>query len=305
LKGINCINSISQIHQYLGYEAPVHPLITLLESAKLPERLPIADKPILSELYAISLKNGRDCRMLYGRRSYDFQEGAILFLAPGQIMAPLNGEIDKTDASFSSWTLVFHPDLIRSLPLKKQMPDYTFFQYNDSEMLHLSEQERITLTDLAYSIQQEFSKNLDDHSNRIIVSQIELMLNFCSRYYSRQFITRTAENKGILNRFESFLKDYFDNGQMEQNGLLTVETCAKELGYSSHYLSDLLKKETGRNARDHIQFFVIEKAKDLLVYTDEPVNIIASTLGFEYSQHFSKLFKDKVGVAPRDYRIHR
>lgn len=305
MKGINCISSISQIHQYLGYEAPVHPLITLLESDKLPARLPVTDKPILSELYAISLKNGRDCRMMYGRRSYDFQEGAILFLAPGQIMAPLEGDKDRTDASFSSWTLVFHPDLVRSFPLQKLMSSYTFFQYDSNEMLHLSKQERITLTDLAYSIQQEFSKNLDDHSTRIIVSQIELMLNFCSRYYSRQFITRSSENKDILVRFESFLKNYFQSKQMEQNGLLKVETCAKELGYSSHYLSDLLKKETGKNAREHIQFFVIEKAKDLLLSTNEPVNLIASSLGFEYSQHFSKLFKDKVGVTPRYYRIHR
>ncbi|MDC7126303.1 MAG: helix-turn-helix transcriptional regulator [Spirochaetales bacterium] len=265
----------------------------------------MADKPILSELYAISLKNGQDCSMLYGRRNYDFQEGIILFLAPGQIMAPLKGEKERKDASFSSWTLVFHPDLIRSFPLKKQMPDYTFFHYDSNEMLHLSEQERITLTDLAYSIQKEFSKNIDDHSCRIIVSQIELMLNFCSRYYSRQFITRSTENKDILIRFESFLKDYFDSGQLKKNGLLNVELCAKELGYSSHYLSDLLKKETGRNAREHIQLFVIEKAKDLLLSTDEPVNIIAYSLGFEYPQHFSKLFKHKVGVPPRYYRVHR
>jgi len=305
LKDINCISSISQIHKYLGYEPPTHPLITLLESDKLPTELPVSDKAILTELYAISLKNGRDCHMLYGRRHYDFQQGAILFLAPGQIMTPLNSDQPKEKSKFPGWTLIFHPDLIRNYPLQQQMPNYTFFQYDTNEMLHLSEQERVNLTNMVQSIHKEISMKLDDHSNRIIVSQIELMLNFCTRYYSRQFITRSAENNDILIRFELLLKSYFDNKKFEKKELLSVKKCANELGYSSHYLSDLLKKETGKNAQEHIQFFVIEKAKDLLLSTKEPVNIIASWLGFEYSQHFSKLFKAKVGVAPKYYRSHR
>lgn len=303
LKLTDSISSISQIHSLLSYDPPVHPLITLLESDKLPPKMPVVEKPVLTELYAISLKNGRQCLLKYGRRRCDFQEGAMLFLAPGQCLFPFHREEEDSEPPFRGWTLVFHPDLIRRFPLQKEMAGYSFFQYSSSEALILSEEERKILTDLAFSIKDEFCKNLDSHSSRIIVTQIELLLNYCRRFYSRQFITRATENRDILDRFESFVLEYYNSGQAEKRGLLSVQSCAAELGYTAHYLSDLLKKETGKNAQEHIQFFLLEKAKNLLLSSREPVNIIASSLGFEYSQHFSKFFKDKVGLAPRDYRF--
>jgi AraC-like DNA-binding protein len=200
------------------------------------------------------------------------------------------------------WALFFHPDLIRKHHLGKHMKEYTFFSYDAYEALHLSDQEKQMITTIVKTIETEYSQNLDVYSQDLIVSHIEVLLNYCKRFYGRQFLTRTHVNKDVISRFEEFIKGYFDSERPETEGLPTVKYCAQEMGYSTNYLSDLLKKETGKNTQEHVHFYVIEKAKTLLLGTEEPVNVIAYSLGFEYPQHFSKLFKKKTGMSPTAYR---
>ncbi len=273
----------------------------MLEEYKFTNEIPPIIKPIPTELFSISLKNGCECSIYYGRQKYDFQQGSVLFLAPGQSFHTEKETKKINPPNFPGWTLVFHPELIRNTSLNKDIKKYSFFNYECNEALHLSENERILLTNITKSIQDEYCKNLDVFSNELIVAQIELLLKYCKRFYGRQFITRSNENHDILIRFENFLKTYLDKDDTDIE-MLTVKICAKELGYSANYLSDLLKKETGKSAQEHIYFYVIEKAKNMLSSTDNPVNHIASSLGFDYSQHFSKFFKNNVGISPTHYR---
>jgi AraC-like DNA-binding protein len=247
------------------------------------------------------LKNNNDCRIRYGRQQYDFQEGTLMFLAPGQIIEPVE-ESGDLDSSADGWVLIFHPDLIRRSPLARKMREYSFFSYDSHEALHLSDQERRMVNGIVKAIEHEYSQNIDDHSQELIISNIELLLNHCKRFYGRQFITRTNANKDVVARFEEFLKTYFESDKPESHGLPSVKQCAAEMGYSPNYLSDLLRKETGKNTQEHIHFTMIEKAKNLLLGTEEPVYRIAYSLGFEYPQHFSKLFKNKTGMSPAEYR---
>lgn len=300
------IESISQIHAMIGYEKPKHPLITLIETSKIPSiktLMPVFDDvQVIMSFYSINLKNGHECEILYGRKHYDFQEGTLMFLAPNQIITPIS-EMKETESNdLNSWILLFHPDLIRKSSLAKKMREYTFFSYDSHEALHLSEQEKQTVTNIVTTIKHEYSQNIDIYSQDVIISSLELLLNYCKRFYGRQFITRTHVNKDVVIRFEELLKNYFDSDKPESQGLPTVKYCADEMGYSPNYLSDLLKKETGKNTQEHIHFYLIEKAKTLLLGTEEPVYRIAYALGFEYPQHFSKLFKHKTGMSPAKYR---
>ncbi|KAA3662866.1 MAG: AraC family transcriptional regulator [Chloroflexi bacterium] len=294
------IESISQIHQMIGYAKPKHPLITFIESPKIPRsNKPVIDQPVISSLYSISLKNGHECKINYGRQPYDFQEGSLMFIAPGQIITPIS-ESKNTDTA--GWSLLFHPDLIRKGSLANKMKAYTFFSYDSHEALHVSEQERKTVSSIVKTIKKEYSQNLDIYSHELIISNLELLLNYCKRYYGRQFITRTNVNKDLIIKVEDFLQSYFDSHQLENQGLPNVKQCAEAMGYSPNYLSDLLKKETGKNTQEHIHFYLIEKAKTMLLGSEEPVYKIAQALGFEYQQHFSKLFKNKTGMSPVEYR---
>ena len=293
------IESISQILEMIGYEKPKHPLITLIEPAKI-KILPIAiEQQVTTSLYSISLKNGHECKIKYGRQMYDFQEGTLMFLAPDQTIEPIsvseNPELD-------GWVLLFHPDLIRKSSLGKKMNEYTFFSYDSHEALHVSDQEKQAVINIVKRIEAEYSQNLDIYSHDLIISNLELLLNYCQRFYGRQFITRANVNKDVVIRFEELLKSYFDSDKPASQGLPSVKYCAREMGYSPNYLSDLLRKETGKNTQEHIQFYLIEKAKTLLLGTEEPVYKIAYSLGFEYPQHFSKLFKHKTGMSPAEYR---
>ncbi len=294
------IESISQIHEMIGYEKPKHPLITLIESAKIkPQNIPVIDQQVISGLYSISLKNGQECKIIYGRQPYDFQEGSLMFIAPDQMITPVSeSKYTETDG----WILLFHPDLIRKSSLAKKMKEYTFFSYDSSEALHLSDREKQTVTSIVKTIKEEYSQNIDVYSQELIISNLELLLNYCKRFYGRQFITRTNVNKDVVIRFEEFLQSYFDSDKPGSQGLPSVKYCAEKMGYSPNYLGDLLKKETGKNTQEHIYFHLIEKAKTMLLGTEEPVYRIAHTLGFEYQQHFSKLFKRKTGMSPTEYR---
>ncbi len=294
------IESISQIHEMIADEKPKHPMITLIDPAKIrSQEMPVINQQVSSSLYSISLKNGQECKIIYGRQPYDFQEGSLMFLAPDQIITPV-GESKNTQAD--GWILLFHPDLIRKSSLAKKMKEYTFFSYDSNEALHLSDGEKQTVTSIVKTIEKEYSQNIDIYSQELIISNLELLLNYCKRFYGRQFITRTNVNKDMVIKFEEFLQSYFDSDKLQSQGLPSVKRCAEEMGYSPNYLSDLLKKETGKNTQDHIYFYLIEKAKTMLLGTEEPVYKIAYSLGFEYQQHFSKLFKKKTGMSPVEYR---
>lgn len=293
------VESVSQIHEFFGYEKPKHPLITLIDNTKVNPAVFSEDIQIITGFYSITMKEGVECELKYGRQYYDFQEGSLMFLAPDQTVS-ITGNPDKTD--LNGWTLFFHPDLLRKGHPGKKMKEYTFFSYEANEALHLSDQEKQKITAIVETIEHEYSQNIDVYSQDLIISNIELLLNYCKRFYGRQFITRTHVNKDVIRRFEAFLKSYFDSGRPETEGLPTVKYCAEQMDYSTNYLSDLLKKETGKNTQEHIHFHLIEKAKTMLLGTDEPVFRIAYALGFEYPQHFSKLFKNKTGMSPAAYR---
>lgn len=293
------IESISQLHELIGYEKPKHPLISIIDYSKIKPIISTADVHISTSFYSISLKDGSSCKTKYGRQYYDFQEGSLVFLAPEQAIY-IDEEHPETESN--GWNLCFHPDLIYKSSLGKKINEYTFFSYSSNEALHLSDQEKQRITDIVNEIKNEFSQNIDIFSQDLIISHLELFLNYCKRYYGRQFITRAKVNKDVIIRFEEFIKSYFNSNKLKSHGLPSVKYCAREMGYSPNYLSDLLKKETGKNTQEHIHFYLIEKAKTMLLGTTKPVNIIASELGFEYPQHFSKLFKNKTGMSPVEYR---
>jgi len=293
------IESLTQLHEMMDQEKPRHPLVTVVDFSKVKAPQIKDGTRMTSNFYWISMKQGSQCEIRYGREYYDFQEGSLIFMAPGQIVSVV-GETDHTAAT--GWGLFFHPDLIRRYPLWKQMNDYSFFSYDVHEALHISDKEKGITTGIVHAIEDEFSQNIDDFSQDLIVSHIELLLNYCKRFYSRQFITRAKVNKDVVSRFEEYLTEYFDSDKPETAGLPSVKQCAFEMGYSPNYLSDLLKKETGKNAQEHIHFHLIDRAKTLLVNSELSVNRIALSLGFEYPQHFSKLFKQKTGMSPGEYR---
>ena len=250
--------------------------------------------------YTIMLKSNPCGRLKYGREYCDFEEGTLVCIAPNQV-----GYIDnegEEQNKVEGWGLFFHPDLIRGTSLGNKMKEYSFFSYEVNEALHVSEKEKQTLYDCITKIETELSQNIDHHSRNLIVSNIELLLNYCVRYYDRQFITRKNKSQDILIKFENVLTDYFQSGKLKGNGLPTVKYCAEQLFLSSNYLSDLLKKETGKNAQDHIHHYLIEEAKNSLLNSKATVSEIAFNLGFEYPQYFSKLFKSKTGKTPAEYR---
>lgn len=293
------IESITQLHELLGYEKPGHPLITILDYSKLTYDDRYKGVQVSTNFYSISLKKGASCRIKYGQKYYDFHEGSIICMAPDQTFTAEDYNEEKVQ---TGWGLYFHPDLIRKSSLSKKMKEYTFFSYDANEALHLSDKEKQTITTVIEKINEEINQNIDVYSQDLIISHIELLLNYCKRFYGRQFITRTNINKDTVSKFEEFLNEYFDSDKPKNDGLPSVKACAMEIGYSANYLSDLLKKETGKNTQEHIHFHLIEKAKNMLLGTNEPIYNIAYNLGFEYPQHFSKLFKKKTGVSPAAYR---
>ncbi len=293
------IKTIAEVHQVMGVPAPKHPLVSIIRFNDMPHNVEYGNSRIMSDLYLVSLKDGVSGSMGYGRNSYDFTDGTMIFTKPNQVMTPESKEIDSDS---KGWLMLFHPDLIRKSELGKNIDTYSFFSYELHEALHLSEDEKSTLTILADKIEAEYNQNIDKHSQKLIISNIELMLDYCTRYFDRQFYVRTNLNQDIISGFELFLKDYYLSDKPDNLGLPTVKYCGEQLNMSPNYLSDLLKKETGKNARDHIYTYIVDKAKNKLLGTTESVSEIAYGLGFEYPQHFSKLFKSKTGMSPVKYR---
>ena len=292
------INTISELHQFLGLPKPTHPLVTLIDQSKITREF---NEHLTLEfgLYFISLKDGANCSIGYGQTTYDFDTGTMTFFAPEQEVSIAPSEHVEDSIG---WTLAFHPQLIAKSDLYGKMLDYTFFEYESNEALHLSERERTMVTEIALNIGNETEANIDKHTQSLICSNIELLLKYCNRFYDRQFIVRADLNHDHIHRLSKLLAEYYQGDRPFELGIPTVQYCGKELGLSPYYLSDLLKKETGKNALEHIHLFVIERAKTLMAETEHSITQIGYELGFEYPQLFSKLFKAKTGVSPREFR---
>ena len=292
------IETIGQIHDAVGLPKPKHPLVSVIPMDKL-SSYDYGDLTYVLDLYQISLKTGISGSITYGRNTYDFQEGTMIFSKPQQSMRYSNNEFVQGE---NGWSLFFHSDLIRKSELGKSIDNYRFFSYESTESLHLSEEERKSLTELVKKIEKEYEQNIDRHSQELIIANIELILRYCTRYYDRQFFTRAPINKDSVAQFEHLLRNYYDSESSLEFGVPTVKYCASELNMSSHYLSDMLRKETGKSAQEHIYNFLMEQAKTRLLSSEETISQIAYGLGFDYPQHFSKLFKSKTGISPAEYR---
>jgi AraC-like DNA-binding protein len=299
MKPILHLKSISDINNFVHIKTK-HPLVAVVDFSRTDEYIEEGTR-ISSDFYSLMFKNYCTNNLRYGRESYDFQDGSLICIAPKQVLT-MDGEIEKKD-DMMGWGLFFHPDLLRGTPLGAKMNDYTFFSYETSEALHLSDKEKNMLFDCVQKIENELQENIDSHSQTLIVSNIELLLNYCSRYYGRQFITRKNGNLSVVSKVEKLLTESFKSDKLKENGLPTVKYLADHLHLSASYFSDLLKKETGMNAQDHIHYFLIEEAKNILLNTDQSVGEVAYSLGFEYPQYFSKLFKQKTGRTPVEYRM--
>jgi AraC-like DNA-binding protein len=293
------LQSIADLHKLFNLGNSQHPLVAVLDFSKVTEQVEQNSK-ITTDFYSIMFKNYCKNHIKYGRKTIDFQDGNLICIAPNQTIE-IDNEIEEREDKMG-WGLFFHPDLIRSTTLNQKIKEYSFFQYEVSEALHLSDKEKNILLECVQKIQTELQENIDVHSQYIIVSTIELLLNYCSRFYGRQLITRSQSNKSIISQIENLLTQYFADNKINEQGLPTVKYLANKVHLSPSYLSDLLKKETGKNAQEHIHFYLIEEAKNLLLNSEKNINEIAFDLGFEYPQYFNKLFKKKTGKTPMEYR---
>lgn len=292
------IKRIDTVHEYnvhIGVDT-LHPLVSVIDFDEVPT---VINYKMYMGIYAIFLKNIKCGNITYGCKPYDYEDGTLVFVAPGQVYG-----IDSNGVAMkpSGKALVFHPDLIKGTALGKNIKAYSFFSYETSEALHLSKKEKATIADCLQKIADEIEQSIDKHSKTLISSTIELLLNYCMRYYDRQFITRSNENKDILIRFENLLNSYFNSGNAEQQGLPSVSWCAAQLFLSPNYFGDLIKKETGNTALDYIQQKLIDEAKEQIFDHTKSIHEIASSLGFKYQQHFTRLFKKKTGFTPNAYR---
>lgn len=295
-QNITKINSIKELHSFMGLPSPLNPLITIIDHSSTTNYKQSHNEKLLLEFYNISIKRSFKGKLKYGKNHYDFDDGTMSFIAPNQIISVDNEE----DRNSDGWSLLFHPDLIRQYPLGKMIKNYGFFSYTVNEALHLSDQEEKTTEAIVQNIQKEINSRLDNFSQDVIVSNLELLLSYCNRFYSRQFITRKMATNDLLTKFENILDKYFtDNSDLT---LPTVEKLATELNVSSSYLSDMLRNLTGQNTQQHIHEKLIKRAKEILTTTNLTVSEIAYQLGFEYPQSFSKLFKSKTNLTPIEYR---
>ncbi|MFN4364940.1 helix-turn-helix domain-containing protein [Chryseobacterium hispalense] len=294
---INHIKSVSQLVRILGLPAPPHPLISLIDYSNVSVSLFPKGEKVSLDFYKISFKPTFSGQIKYGQGHYDFEEGGLAFLKPKQIVFP-----PEDIESYEGIALYFHPDFIRNYPLGKTINQYGFFSYDVSEALFLSAKEKEIIANLFASIGNELHNNIDSFSQDVLVSQIELLLNYSNRFYNRQFITRKAVNHDIITSLDHLLNSYFEEKNSLKNGLPSVKYISTELKLSQRYLSDMLRSLTGLNTQQYIQNAIIEKAKEKLSTTTLSVSEIAYELGFEHAQSFSKLFKTKTNVSPLEFR---
>lgn len=290
--------SIAELLQGMGLGKPDHPLIAIIDTAKLAYGEELIGLRFSSDLYCIALKDA-GCGIDYGRNHYDFSEGALIFTAPGQVFT-----VSKAQALGQSqgWMLYFHPDLIRNTVLGDKIDSYSFFNYEVYEALYLSEKEEQILTQLIELIENEIKQRIDNHSRQVLVANIELILNYSVRFYERQMNTRAAQNTDVVAKVERLLKAFYQNNNLIETGPPTIQYLADQCHLSASYLSDVLTKETGRSAKDHINDFLIDKAKHLLLSSPDTISGIAYSLGFNYPHYFSRMFKQKTGKTPQEYR---
>ena len=290
--------TISEYHQFRGLPKPEHPLVSVINFESIKQINDDEPKSIVQDFYAIALKKNVNCKMNYGQQEYDFDEGTMFFISPGQVFSiQANAALTHT-----GWLLLIHPDFFWNTSLSKTIKQYEYFSYAVNEALFLSEKEEFTVTAVLRNIEQEYHSNIDTFSQSIIISQIETLLNYSERFYQRQFITRKKANHQILERLEEVLKNYFDSDFLINKGIPTVQYIAETLNISPNYLSGLLKTLTGQSTQQHIHDKLIEKAKGKLSITDLSIGEIAYQLGFEHSQSFSKLFKTKTNQSPLEFR---
>ena len=293
------LESVDRYNSMYGLET-LHPLVSVVDLTKATKI--INHTQMNYGVYALFLKQTKSCDLKYGRRSYDYQEGTIVCFAPGQTVRV---DMIEDEITPEVYGIVFHPDLIRGTSLEKSMKSYTFFSYAVNEALHLSDQEKEIVMDCLKKISIELEHAIDKHSKALIAMNIELLLNYCMRFYERQFITRSNANKDALTKFEQLLNEYFLSKLPMQEGLPSVKYFADKICLSSNYFGDMVKKETGKTPQEHIQDKVIEMAKEHIVETNETVSQIAYTLGFQYPQHLCRLFKKRVGCTPNEYRTQQ
>ena len=290
------IESVAQFNRDREQKT-LHPLIGVLDNAL---SRPVREARYVSDLYIVFLKDVKCGDFRYGRNYYDYEEGTLLFIAPGQVFGFEDG---GKMVQPTGWTLVFHPDLIRGTHLGKRINEYNFLSYNANEALHVSDAEREIVLECFRKIRYELEHAIDKHSTTLIVSNIELFLNYCVRFYDRQFVTREHVNKDVLSKFENLLNDYLHSDKPHTSGLPSVTYCGGQLNLSAKYFGDLIKKETGKTAQEYIQAKVIDMAKEKIFDQSKSVSQIAYELGFKYPQHFTRLFKQRVGQSPNEYRI--
>lgn len=290
------ISSISDLHQILQVPKPLHPLISLIDNSEMSVNKELLNRSFVMDFYKISYKFSENGKIGYGQGYYDFNEGGMMFTSPNQILST------DEDAEYHGYTLLVHPDFIRNYPLGKSIKKYGFFSYDTNEALHLSDKEKKLIVGLLDNIQGELDTAIDEISQDVIVSYVEVLLNYSNRFYKRQFITRKTVNSDLLSKMENLLEDYFNKLETLNDGLPTVEFLASKLNLSPHYLSDMLRNLTGQNAQQHIHEKLIEKAKEYLTTTSLSVAEVAYQLGFEHSQSFNKLFKKKTNTTPLLYK---
>ncbi|MEO9502830.1 MAG: helix-turn-helix transcriptional regulator [Nonlabens ulvanivorans] len=290
------LKSITEIHRLSGLSKPHHPLIGIINVSGLKNDTGL--NAVLLDLYVVSLKRGCD-KLLYGQQKYDFDEGLMAFMSPGQIM---RGEEGGVPPNLEGWMLFIHPDFLWNTSLAQNIKKYQYFDYSVNEALFLSDKEETLINGIIENIKSEYNANIDKFSQDIIISHIETLLNYAERFYQRQFITRKITNNKVLNRVEDLLIDYFHNESLSSEGLPSVQFVADSMGISSKYLSSLLKQLTGMTTQQHIHDKLVSKAKEKLSTTELSVSEIAFQLGFEHPQSFSKLFKAKTNQSPIEFR---
>lgn len=303
MKEIVRLRSISEFHEALGLASPKHPLVSLIhdkdvfQNHQIDENL--FDTRFTLDMYTIMFKDKISGSLGYGRSSYDYQEGTLVFSSPGQVLtSPKKEDITRKEG----WTLLFHPDLIAKSQIAKKIDAYSYFSYESNEALHLSLKEQQFVYDVVSKIEEEYSQNIDQHSQDLILSNLELLLNYCLRFYGRQFYTRTNINKDVIRDFETELKTYFGSGLVVDKGIPSTTYFGERLSLSTNYLSDLLKKETGKGIKEHIDGHIVNKAKNILLNSSRSVSEIAYELGYDYPQSFTRLFKKKTGLSPLEFR---
>ncbi len=292
------INSISDLHRLLGLPKPLHPLVSVIDMSGIACHFDDNLTSVIYNFYSICIKKNFKGKLRYGKNYYDFDEGTMTFFSPGQVIST----VVEADIALDGWWLVVHPDFIRTYTLGKIIGNYGYFSYAVNEALHLSDQEEQKITSIMQNIAEEYKSVIDTYSQDVMVSQIEVLLNYCNRFYNRQFLTRKAASNDLLVKLEDLLNNYFESDHVSKHGLPTVQYLSSQLNISANYLGDMLRSLTGMNAQQHIHQRLIEKAKERLTTTALTVSEIAYELGFEHPQSFSKLFKNKMKVSPLEFR---